>query len=134
VSDTVGFIRKLPTELVASFAATLAEAGDADVLLHVVDSSDGEESAHRQVTDELLNKVESKKEKKAHRLLLYNKSDLIEEKRREELKKQHPEAMFVSTQSPGDMQGVARKVMDLLDEGMIRKVKAKKNINKCLAE
>jgi GTP-binding protein HflX len=54
VSDTVGFIRKLPHHLVASFRATLEEAGSADLLLHVTDASHPEWEDHMRTVDEVL--------------------------------------------------------------------------------
>ncbi|HMS04019.1 MAG TPA: GTPase HflX, partial [Gemmatimonadaceae bacterium] len=54
LTDTVGFIRKLPHHLVASFRATLAEAREADLLLHVVDVSHPSWEEHREVVDEVL--------------------------------------------------------------------------------
>jgi GTP-binding protein HflX len=54
VADTVGFIRKLPHELVASFRATLAEAATADVLVHVVDASHPRWPQHLAVGEEVL--------------------------------------------------------------------------------
>jgi GTP-binding protein HflX len=52
--DTVGFIRKLPHHLVASFRATLEEARDADILLHVIDASHPDWEEQLQVVDEVL--------------------------------------------------------------------------------
>jgi GTPase len=57
VTDTVGFIRKLPHQLVASFRATLEEAREADLLLHVVDASDPEFEDQMQVVDEVLEEL-----------------------------------------------------------------------------
>jgi GTP-binding protein HflX len=54
VTDTVGFIRKLPHHLVASFRATLEEARDADLLLHVIDASHPAWEEHREVVDQVL--------------------------------------------------------------------------------
>ncbi|HEX5520819.1 MAG TPA: GTPase HflX, partial [Longimicrobiaceae bacterium] len=54
LTDTVGFIRKLPHHLVASFRATLEEAGEADVLLHVIDASHSGWEEQKQVVDEVL--------------------------------------------------------------------------------
>ncbi len=54
MSDTVGFIRKLPHHLVASFRATLEEAGEADILLHVTDASHPEWEDHMRTVDEVL--------------------------------------------------------------------------------
>ena len=58
LTDTVGFIRKLPHQLVASFRATLEEAREADLLLHVVDASDPEFEDQMQVVDEVLEELE----------------------------------------------------------------------------
>jgi GTP-binding protein HflX len=54
LTDTVGFIRKLPHHLVASFRATLAEAKEADLLLHVIDASHPAWEEHRDVVDGVL--------------------------------------------------------------------------------
>src|SRR5262249_56214046 len=54
LTDTVGFIRKLPHELVAAFRATLEELADADVLLHVVDASHPAIDDHMKAVDDLL--------------------------------------------------------------------------------
>ncbi len=54
LTDTVGFIRKLPHHLVASFRATLEEAGDADVLLHVIDTSHPSWEEQKEVVDDVL--------------------------------------------------------------------------------
>ncbi|PYM06606.1 MAG: GTPase HflX [Candidatus Rokuibacteriota bacterium] len=57
LTDTVGFIRKLPHQLVAAFRATLEELDEADVLLHVVDASDPHLSEHMAAVDSLLNEL-----------------------------------------------------------------------------
>src|SRR6058998_2003653 len=57
LTDTVGFIRKLPHELVAAFRATLEELADADVLLHVVDASHPATDDHKQAVDDLLGEL-----------------------------------------------------------------------------
>jgi GTP-binding protein HflX len=58
LTDTVGFIRKLPHELVAAFRATLEELADADVLVHVVDASHGALEEHMQAVETLLAELE----------------------------------------------------------------------------
>lgn len=75
ISDTVGFIKKLPPELVASFASTLDEVRYADLLLHVVDSSHShaEEQYHR--TNSILGDIGAGE---VPRLLLLNKCDLLD--------------------------------------------------------
>ena len=74
LSDTVGFIRKLPPLLVASFRATLEEAHRADILIHVVDISEPEASKHAQIVDEIL--LDMKLDKKP-KILVLNKFDLL---------------------------------------------------------
>ncbi len=57
VSDTVGFIKKLPHDLVASFRSTLEEAGDASLLLYVVDASDPDFRSQLEVTKTVLSEI-----------------------------------------------------------------------------
>ena len=72
LSDTVGFIRKLPTHLIASFRSTLAEAADADILIHVVDVSHKYFREHIKVVDDTL---EFLKLSEKPTLLVFNKID-----------------------------------------------------------
>jgi len=74
LSDTVGFIAKLPHHLVDAFRATLEELEYADLLLHVIDSSDPNREEHIAVVDSLINKL-SKPGTKV--LQCYNKADLV---------------------------------------------------------
>ncbi len=74
LSDTVGFIRRLPTRLLASFESTLAEIVDADLLVIVVDVSDHEREAHVQTTLELIDKLGAGA---APRFFVFNKADRL---------------------------------------------------------
>lgn len=74
--DTVGFIRHLPHDLVASFRATLQETCDADLLLHVVDAADERRQAHIEQVDLVLKEIGADQ---VPRLMLYNKIDLMPE-------------------------------------------------------
>jgi GTPase len=76
VSDTVGFIRKLPHHLVASFRATLEEAGSADVLLHVTDASHPEWEDHMATVDEVLKELGLEDRPT---LIVFNKLDSLED-------------------------------------------------------
>jgi GTP-binding protein HflX len=73
--DTVGFIRKLPHHLVASFRATLEEASSADLLLHVVDASQPDWEEHLQVVDRVLADLQLNGRRVVH---VFNKLDLVE--------------------------------------------------------
>jgi GTPase len=95
ITDTVGFIRKLPHQLVEAFAATLEETIRADLVLHVVDASAPEEEL-----GEMLRAVEDVLEEigagDRDRLLVLNKADALDDERRRELAFRHPEGILVS--------------------------------------
>jgi GTP-binding protein HflX len=76
LTDTVGFIRKLPHELVAAFRATLEELTEADVLLHVVDASHPQLDEHMAAVDALLRELEVADRP---RIVVLNKSDRLED-------------------------------------------------------
>ena len=92
VTDTVGFIRKLPHQLVNAFAATLEETKLADLVLHVVDAHETEEEleAMTRAVDDVLEEIGVGD---TPRLLVLNKADLLDEERRRELSFRHPEGL-----------------------------------------
>ena len=75
VTDTVGFIHKLPHQLVDAFRATLEEVNRADVLLEVVDVADTHAPEHRQTVQQVLDELGAGEKP---RLLVYNKADLVD--------------------------------------------------------
>ncbi len=77
LSDTVGFIRKLPTHLVASFRSTLAESIESDMLIHLVDVSNHAFREHLEVVQETLNSLNVGDKPT---LLVFNKMDMVEDK------------------------------------------------------
>ena len=95
LTDTVGFIEKLPHQLVEAFKATLEETVLADLILHVVDASAPEERrlADMQAVDEVLEEIGAGEKP---RLLVFNKIDLLSEEEREETELDHPEAVLIS--------------------------------------
>jgi len=76
LSDTVGFIRALPHKLVEAFEATLQEAADADLLLHVVDAANPMRAEQQAEVDRVLDEIGAAG---VPQLLVFNKSDLLEE-------------------------------------------------------
>jgi GTPase len=100
VSDTVGFIKKLPHDLVASFRSTLAEALEASMLLYVVDASDPTYESQIEVSRSVLREIGA--EAVPSRLLL-NKIDRVSEADRAVLQEKHPNAILLSTKSPEDI-------------------------------
>ena len=76
LTDTVGFISKLPHNLVDAFSSTLEEAKDANLILHVIDASNPDKDKQIEVVEEVL----AKNKINAQIIKVYNKSDLIDEK------------------------------------------------------
>jgi GTP-binding protein HflX len=95
LTDTVGFIEKLPHQLVEAFKATLEETTLADLIVHVVDASETEERRVVDIhaVDEVLEEIGAGDKP---RLLVLNKADLLSEDERHEVALAHPEAVLVS--------------------------------------
>src|ERR687886_284149 len=95
MTDTVGFIRKLPHQLVDAFAATLEETRLADLIVHVVDASAPEDElvAMTRAVEDVLEEIRAGA---TPRILVLNKADLLDDERRRELAFRHPEAVLVS--------------------------------------
>lgn len=94
LSDTVGFIRKLPHQLVESFKSTLDEAVEADLLLHVVDVSHPAFHDQVQVVNEVLEEIGAAQKPV---LMVFNKIDRLKEKTMlPALQQQYPQAVFIS--------------------------------------
>jgi GTP-binding protein HflX len=100
VSDTVGFIKKLPHDLVASFRSTLAEAKDASLLLHLVDGSDPAFRSQYQVTRDVLATLDAGEHAS---LLVINKSDRLSAEQIDALAREFPDAFIMSTRAPSDI-------------------------------
>jgi GTP-binding protein HflX len=98
LTDTVGFIRKLPHQLVEAFKATLEETVLADLILHVVDGSESEQERAEAVAaaDSVLEEIGAGAKP---RLLVLNKVDLLDPDGRHELQLQHPDSVLVSAES-----------------------------------
>jgi GTP-binding protein HflX len=95
VTDTVGFIQKLPHQLVEAFGATLDETRLADLILHVVDASADEDKLLEMLgaVDDVLEEIGAGDRP---RLLVLNKADLLDEEGRREVGFRHPDAVLVS--------------------------------------
>ncbi len=109
LTDTVGFIRKLPHHLVASFRATLEETRDADLLLHVVDASHPLWEEQRLVVDQVLVELGLAEQPV---LLVFNKMDLLSESDalalQERVTAMVPNAVFVSTETENGLDPLGR--------------------------
>lgn len=112
VSDTVGFIKKLPHDLVASFKSTLDEALEASLLLHVVDASDASFREQLSVTQSVLSEIGA--ERVPSRLVM-NKVDRLSPERLLELQAEFPAAWFVSAKSRDDVARVRGLIIEFFE-------------------
>jgi GTPase len=109
LTDTVGFIRKLPHQLVDAFGATLEETRRADLILHVIDAS-----APREEVEQMSRAVHDVLEEIGAgdnpRLLVGNKADLLDEDGRREFLLRHPGAALVSAQTGEGLEVLGERV------------------------
>jgi GTP-binding protein HflX len=116
VSDTVGFIKKLPHDLVASFRSTLDEAREARLLLHVLDAADPAFRAQFEVTRTVLRELEADD---APSLVLLNKIDKVSAEDREALAVEFPDALQVSSRSAEDKARVHAAIVSFFERDMV---------------
>jgi GTP-binding protein HflX len=109
VTDTVGFIEKLPHQLVEAFKATLEETVLADLILHVVDAAAPEERclADIQAVDKVLEEIGAGEKP---RLLVLNKADLLDDDERAEVLLRHPGAVLVSALTDSGLDELRQRV------------------------
>jgi GTPase len=111
LTDTVGFIRKLPHQLVDAFGATLEETRLADLILHIVDASAPEEDmlAMMRAVEDVLHEIGADD---APRVLVLGKADLISLERRAELANRHPDAVLVSALTGEGLADLTTRIED----------------------
>jgi GTP-binding protein HflX len=117
VTDTVGFIRKLPHDLVASFRATLEEVKEADLLLHVIDVSHPAWDEQRRVVEGVLGELGVGDKPLRH---VFNKIDRVPEAELEPLESSirelMPDSVFVSAMAPDGLEPLNRTLLSMLRE------------------
>ena len=108
-TDTVGFIRKLPHQLVNAFAATLEETKLADMVLHVVDASTDEDELVEmtRAVEDVLEEIDAGS---SPRMLVLNKADILDDERRRELSFRHPDAVLVSAQTGEGLEELQERI------------------------
>ena len=108
LSDTVGFIKKLPHELVASFRSTFSEAIEADLLLHVIDASQQNFETQMEAVTSVLHEIKITNKPIIH---VFNKIDIIEsEGRKEALLKNYPDGVFISAAKKTGLNELLEKI------------------------
>ncbi|MCG8525769.1 MAG: GTPase HflX [Opitutales bacterium] len=114
LTDTVGFVRKLPHRLVDAFKATLEEAVIADMLIHVIDVSQPDLNPFINTTLNVLKELNADENP---RLLVFNKTDLLEDRERIQfLQGQYPEAIFTSTKTGEGLEKLKEKLDEIFSE------------------
>ena len=118
VTDTVGFIRKLPHHLVASFRATLEEARGADVLLHVVDASHPDWEGQMEVVDGVLGELGLTE---LPQLPLFNKVDRLADPTSfaARVRQLYPDALLATTMRTDGLSGVKARMRELYRAGRV---------------
>lgn len=116
VSDTVGFIKKLPHDLVASFQSTLEEALNADLLLFVVDSSDPTFRQQLEVTTQVLSQIGATE---IASWMILNKRDRLTSDEEQKLKEEYPDAILLSTRNKEDLAQFRERLLRFFEKDML---------------
>jgi len=120
LSDTVGFIRKLPHDLVASFRSTLSEVKDADLILRVCDASSPQMNAHITTINEVLHSLDITHN---NQLTVINKVDLVKDQDLiDGLKIAYPDAQMISAQKSLKIDQLKNKIIDIIKSKFIHKI------------
>jgi len=103
ISDTVGFVRDLPHEVVEAFKSTLEEIADADLLVHVVDASDADPDQQIASVHAVLNEIGAQH---VDEITVFNKTDAIDTTALSRLTATHPDAVFISAMTGAGCPGL----------------------------
>jgi len=109
-TDTVGFIRDLPKELFSAFRATFEEASDADLLLHLVDSSDPAHENHIATTEKLLAELGLQS---LERIMVFNKIDRLDAEQSANMAERN-DAVAISATDPGSLEPLRDRIRSSL--------------------
>ena len=120
ISDTVGFIRKLPHNLVASFKSTLNVVKDADIILHVIDISHPFYEDHIKVVEETIEELGCKD---SLQIKLFNKIDLLEDKDRiSYVRNKYDNSILISAERAINISEVKKELLDIYENNYKEKV------------
>ena len=114
LTDTVGFIQKLPTTLIESFKSTLSEALAADLILKVVDAADPHAAKELEAVDQVLAEIGASG---IRSLVVYNKCDLLSEEERRDLSLAHPESVQISALQGSGANALLYRIAQEASEG-----------------
>lgn len=110
--DTVGFVRRLPTQLIEAFKSTLEEVGEADLILHVVDGSHPDPFSQIDAVNEVLSDIEGVGNIPV--VIAFNKADMMDEAARERIAALAPEAHIISAATGEGIEALRTQVESML--------------------
>ena len=117
LSDTVGFIRKLPHNLVASFKSTLNVVRDADIIIHLIDVSHNYYDEHIRVVEETLSELDAAKK---HQIKVFNKVDAINDKNKIDMvMHNHPESILISAERGININNLKKMLIDIYEQHFV---------------
>ena len=113
LTDTVGFVRRLPHRLVEAFKATLEEAVVAHLLIHLIDISSSETSSHIKTTEAVLSEIGANENRS---LIVFNKIDKLESsEKRESFELLYPEAILISAETGEGLELLKSRISESLN-------------------
>lgn len=110
-TDTVGFVRNLPHQLVEAFRSTLEEIGDSDVLVHVVDGSHPDPGSQLATVRDVIGEVGARA---IPEIVVFNKSDLVDDDARLLLRALEPTAVFVSARTGEGIEELLARIAEVV--------------------
>lgn len=116
LSDTVGFINKLPHQLIASFRTTLEEVENADIILHLIDASNSEMEKNMRIVNKEINELV---DPSCKIIKVFNKIDLVEQSKLNDLKIIYPDSFFISALKEINIDTVINKLNEIISNEMI---------------
>lgn len=114
ISDTVGFLKNLPHNLIASFHATLAEVLEADILIHIIDSTVEDLESKIITVEKVLEEIQSHKTPK---VLVFNKIDRLFNEEKNRIRRKYPNAIFVSAKEGTDLTALKKYLKNYFFRG-----------------
>jgi GTP-binding protein HflX len=117
LSDTVGFIKKLPHQLVASFRSTLDEVREANLLLNIIDASHPQMREQIEAVEVVLSEIGAAEKP---RINVFNKVDILSDSEIDQFKKRYPEGVFVSALKKEGIDGVIQKIDEIVSSSLVQ--------------
>jgi GTP-binding protein HflX len=116
IADTVGFVRRLPHNLVEAFQSTLAEVNDSDLLVHLVDGTDEDPAGQIEAVETVLEEIGASG---VPQLLVFNKVDAIDPRTLNRLRNLWPDAVFISAETGDGLLDLQAAISEALSKDLV---------------